>query len=196
MERALQEDHFDFAISGITATLKRSETILFSDAYLTVNTGLVVEEHRRKDFSSLDSIRKLGPVRIGVIKDGLIFAERVHELLENVEIIELPTEQAFFEGESMNVDALVTTAEGGAAWTLIYPRYTIASPIDPPNRVPLVLGLAERDSKFEEYLNNWIRLNRLNGTIDELVNHWIYGRTAVQKKPRWSVIRDVLHWLE
>jgi hypothetical protein len=60
----------------------------------------------------------------------------------------------------------------------------------------LVLGLAERDPKFEEYLNNWVRLNRLNNTIDELVNHWIYGRTAVRKKPRWSFMRNVLHWIE
>ncbi|MGD8982690.1 MAG: cation:dicarboxylase symporter family transporter [Desulfobacteraceae bacterium] len=196
LEKALDQDHFDLAISGITATLKRSEKILFSDAYLMVNTGLVVEEHRRKDFSSLDAIRKLGPVRVGVIKDGLIFAERVHELLDNVEVVELPTEQRFFQGKDMNLDALVTTAEGGAAWTLIYPQYAIVSPLDPPNRVPLVLGLAERDPKFEEYLNNWVRLNRLNNTIDELVNHWIYGRTAVRKKPRWSFMRNVLHWIE
>ena len=114
----------------------------------------------------------------------------------NVEVVELPAEQIFFEGKGMNLDALLTTAEGGAAWTLIYPRYAIVSPLDPPNRAPLVLGLAERDPKFEEYLNNWIRLNRLNGTMDELVDHWIYGRTAVKKKPRWSIMRDVLHWIE
>jgi ABC-type amino acid transport substrate-binding protein len=196
LERALDQDYFDFAISGITATLRRSEEIFFSDAYLTVNTGLVVEEHRRKDFSSLDTIRKLDSVRVGVIKDGIIFAERAREFFDNLEVVELPTEQMFFEGKGLNLDALVTTAEGGAAWTLIFPHYAIVSPLDPPNRVPLVLGLAERDPKFEEYLNNWIRLNRLNGTIDELVDHWIYGRTAVRKKPRWSVMRNVLHWVE
>lgn len=196
LEKALDQDHFDLAISGIKATLSQSERILFSDDYLTVNTGLLVEEHRRKEFGSLDSIRKLDSVRVGVIKDGLLFAQRVHKEFDNVEVVELPTEQIFFEGKGTNLDALLTTAEGGAAWTLIYPRYAIVSPLDPPNRVPLVLGLAERDPKFEEYLNNWIRLNRLNGTIDELVNHWIYGRTAVKKKPRWSVMRNVLHWVE
>jgi len=199
MEKELHEDHFDVVISGITATLKRSEKILFSEAYLTVTTSLVVEEHRRKDFSSFDAIRELGPVRVGVIGDGIVFAERVNEALDNVEIVDLPREQKFFEDRGLNLDALVTTAEGGAAWTLIYPQYAIVNPLDPPrkaNRVPLVFGLAERDPKFETYLNNWIRLNRLNGTIDELVNHWIYGRTAVRKKPRWSIIRDVLHWVE
>ena len=196
LEKNLLQDHFDFAISGITATLKRSEEILFSDAYLMVNTGLVVKEHRRKDFSAQDAIRKLGPLRAGVLKDGIIFAERAREFFDNVEVVELPTERQFFEDKDLNIDALITTAEGGAAWTLIYPQYAIVNPLDRPNRVPLVLGLAEPDPKFEEYLNNWIRLNRLNGTIDELVDHWIYGITAISKKPRWSVMRSVLHWIE
>jgi ABC-type amino acid transport substrate-binding protein len=197
LEKRLDEDHFDFAISGITATLERSEKMTFSDGYLTVNMGLVVEEYRRKDFGSIESIRKLGPLRIGVVQDGVIFEKRFLQLAEGDEVVELPTEKIFFEGNSMNLDVLLTTAEGGAAWTLIYPHYTMVIPrIKQPGRVPVVLGLAEHDIKFEDYLNNWIRLKRLDGTIDELKDYWIYGRTAVKPKPRWSVIRNVLQWVE
>ena len=142
LEKALDQDHFDLAISGIKATLKRSERILFSDDYLTVNTGLLVEEHRRKDFASLDAIRRLDSVRVGVIKDGIIFAERVRQEFPNVEVVELPAEQIFFEGKGMNLDALLTTAEGGAAWTLIYPRYAIVR----------VLGRRQRFRQVWQYV--------------------------------------------
>jgi hypothetical protein len=36
----------------------------------------------------------------------------------------------------------------------------------------------------------------MDGTIQTAYDHWILGRTAEEKKPRWSVIRDVLHWVE
>jgi len=39
-------------------------------------------------------------------------------------------------------------------------------------------------------------LKRRDGTIDALHQHWILGRDAVGRRPRWSVIRDVLHWVE
>jgi ABC-type amino acid transport substrate-binding protein len=196
LEKNLKEDYFDFAISGITATMERSEKILFSDGYMMVTMGLVVEEHRRKDFSTIDSIRNQDHVRIGVVEDGLIFTKRFYELIENNEVIKLPSEKMFFESNDMNLDALITTAEGGAAWTLIFPHYALVIPVSKPRKVPLVLGLAQHDTKFEDFLNNWIRLKRLDGTIDELKDHWIYGRTAVKAGPRWSIIRNVLHWIE
>jgi hypothetical protein len=102
----------------------------------------------------------------------------------------------FFESEDGHYDALLTTSEGGAAWTLLYPEYTIIALPGQRHQVLLVLGLTEHDAKLEDYLNNWIRISRLNGTIDELKDHWIYGRTAVKERPRWSVLRDVLHWVE
>ena len=42
----------------------------------------------------------------------------------------------------------------------------------------------------------WIGLMRDWGITDQLVNHWFFGRTAVPKTERWSVIRDVLHWVD
>ena len=32
--------------------------------------------------------------------------------------------------------------------------------------------------------------------IDQLYDHWILGRDAEKRGPRWSVIRDVLGWVD
>lgn len=40
------------------------------------------------------------------------------------------------------------------------------------------------------------KLNRRNGTLDRLYEHWILGRAPEDSPPRWSVIRDVLHWVD
>jgi len=63
-------------------------------------------------------------------------------------------------------------------------------------RVPLAYPLARRDLGFASFMNTWIELKRRDGTIDALYRHWILGRDAVAHRPRWSVIRDVLHWVE
>jgi hypothetical protein len=46
------------------------------------------------------------------------------------------------------------------------------------------------------FMNRWIDLKKKDHTIDRLYNHWILGRGAVDEEPRWSIIRDVLHWVE
>ena len=32
--------------------------------------------------------------------------------------------------------------------------------------------------------------------LEELYAHWILGERATAKQPRWSVLRDVLGWVE
>ena len=45
-------------------------------------------------------------------------------------------------------------------------------------------------------INTWIRLKRDDGTIRKLYRHWILGHTPKQQSQRWSIIRDVLHWVD
>ena len=37
---------------------------------------------------------------------------------------------------------------------------------------------------------------KTNGTIDAAYKHWILGQDAAPRQPRWSIVRDVLHWME
>jgi hypothetical protein len=37
-------------------------------------------------------------------------------------------------------------------------------------------------------------MKRRDGTLDALYGHWILGKTATKRAPRWSVVRNVLHW--
>ena len=49
---------------------------------------------------------------------------------------------------------------------------------------------------MREYVNHWIEVRRRNGTFDRLYEHWILGRSPEADSKRWSVIRDVLHWVD
>jgi Domain of unknown function (DUF4410) len=56
--------------------------------------------------------------------------------------------------------------------------------------------VARRDQEWGQFVNTWIELKRRDGTIDALYRHWILEDHAFRRQPRWSVIRNVLHWVE
>jgi hypothetical protein len=56
--------------------------------------------------------------------------------------------------------------------------------------------MPRHDREMAEFISTWIELKKKDGTIDMLYKHWILGTSEASRKPRWSVIRNVLHWVE
>ena len=63
-------------------------------------------------------------------------------------------------------------------------------------KVPLAYPIARHDEAFASFINTWIELKRKDGTIDTLYSYWVLGRDAAPPRPRWSIIRNVLHWVD
>ena len=191
----LAADHFDIAASGIAATPGRAETMVMSDAYTEVSMAFVIRDHHWRRFETLESIRRLPDLSVGVEIDSL-FASKFRDTFPNARIVELWSSSQFFEGPPEYMDALLTTAEGGSAWTLLHPEYRVINPFPQPIEVSLVFALAGDDDQFEQFLKHWIESQRNSGTIQELYDYWIIGKGAEADGPRWSVIRNVLQWVD
>jgi ABC-type amino acid transport substrate-binding protein len=80
--------------------------------------------------------------------------------------------------------------------TLLYPKYTVVVPEPGIVKIPLAYPVARRDQEWVQFVNTWIELKRRDGTIDALYGHWILGKYAEKRQPRWSAIRNVLHWVD
>ena len=52
------------------------------------------------------------------------------------------------------------------------------------------------EKKLLDFVNSWLDLRKKDTSIQKVFNHWILGQGAKEKKPRWSIIRDVLHWVD
>lgn len=190
-----EKDHFDIAISGIFGTLERSEQMRLSDPYLSVDLAIVVKDHRRRDFKTLQRIRELESFSLG-FAESPYGGQKAKKYIPNVHIVKLESEREFFEKKDLGLDALLTTAQGGSAWTLLYPEYVVVNPMEKKASISLVIPMRSEDIKMENYLENWIALKKLDGTIDELHDYWILGKSTRDKKPRWSIIRDVFHLID
>jgi ABC-type amino acid transport substrate-binding protein len=90
----------------------------------------------------------------------------------------------------------VTSAEVGSAWTLLYPEYQVVVPKPVLSLLPLGYAVALGDTEMADFLNHWIDLKRKDNTIEKTYNYWILGQGVTIKEPRWSIIRNVLHWVE
>ncbi len=190
-------DSFDVAMSGIELTLSRSERVDLTEPYLTVTAALVVEDHRRAAFSSLEKIAAMKGLRVAVWRGGYA-SERVAQRLvdvEGIELVELDRLGDFFDSDGA-FDVLVTSAEVGSAWTLRYPQYAVVQVLKRRTGVPLVYAIPGRDPDFRQFLTHWIELRTASGTVERLRRYWILGEGAEPTAPRWSVLRDVLGWVK
>lgn len=191
----LEDDHFDLAMSGIALTVRRSRSFPASPSYLSVNLAFVVRDFEQRLFVDLETIAAARQISVGVETDSY-FATAIRAWLPNVKLVELWSESEFFEGPPQHMDALATTAEAGSAWTLLFPEYTVVNPFRHRARIPLVYPHAAGDEHLKEFLASWIELKKHDGTVQSLYDYWILGRGAQIREPRWSVLRNVLGWVE
>ena len=194
LARHLAEDHFDIAMSGLAGVLSLAEMVRITDPYLEVHLALLVPDHKRDDLGTREALMAQEHVRIGTPGEDP-FVRRIALVYPNLELVPVDSVEDFAEGR-VKVDAMLVSAEAGSSWTLRYPRFCVVTPGRKPIGLPLVYAIPEKANAFAQYVNRWLDLKRRDATLDMLYDHWILGLTAMPKEPRWSVIRNVLHWVD
>ena len=174
--------------------MRRATELPHVNPYMEVTTAFVVPDYLRGEFRTLAELGAHHRLRVGVVENSAGLDLSL-EAYPDLEIVKLDSEREFFESDPPIADALVTTAEVGAAWTLKHPEYTVVKPSDINTRIPLYYYV-EKESQFEEFMENWLALKHRDGTIDRLHDYWILGRDDHKSPERWCVIRDVLQWVD
>jgi Na+/H+-dicarboxylate symporter/ABC-type amino acid transport substrate-binding protein len=191
----LVRDHCDVIMSGIAATPSLFVEVEFTRTYIALHPALVVPDHMIDKVDTLDKLRAIRGFRLGIANDPAL-ARLVQRRLPDAEVVIIPRPAAFFEAENPPADGFLISAEAGSAWTLLFPEFQVVVPFRRNAGWPLGYATAEGDDEFLRYLDLWIELMRAEGIVTRLREHWILGRTATPPKKRWSVLRDVLHWVE
>src|SRR5262249_8529597 len=192
-EEGLDPSECDLVMSGAAITAERASHVRFSTSYLDETVALIVLDHRRGEFTSWDDLRTGRSLRLAV--PAIPYAlEKIRAELPSAEVVAFDSAEQMFQRRDPPLDALVLTAERGSAYTLLHPEYSVVVPRPRPLKVPLAYVIAGRDAGLAPVIDTWIDLKRKDGTIDELFAHWILGRNAEPKHPRWSILDDVLHW--
>jgi ABC-type amino acid transport substrate-binding protein len=191
MAEQLYTGYCDIVMAPVPVTPEQAQSMIFSTPYTDQTLAFIVKDYRRNEFNSRAAIRRLQAPRIGVLNVPY-YMNKVHQYLPQATLVVLNSPREFFESRGEQLDALVFSAESGSAWSLRYPAYTVAIPQPDVLAVPLAYPMAQGDQDLANFMNTWIELKKKDGTITALYDHWILGKHAVAKQPRWSVLRNVL----
>jgi Na+/H+-dicarboxylate symporter/ABC-type amino acid transport substrate-binding protein len=190
----LRQGQIDIAMSCIASLPDRYASASFSRPYLDLRLAFIVPDHQRALFTDPEALREFEGLTIALVSSHY-FAPRLQRLLPDARIVLLESAEDFFDGNGQGAHALVLSAEEGAAYTYRYPRYAVA--VSPRGvRLPAAYAVPKGDGEMVEFVSNWIDLKRKDGSIDSLYDYWMMGGASRPDEPRWSVIRNVLGWVD
>lgn len=189
--RALLEGQLDIAMSCIASLPDRYTRAAFSRPYLDLTMALVVPDHMRH------MVRQGGDAMASMsfaLISSDYFIPRLRERVPQARFVEIESAESFFT-QPPPADALLLSAEEGAAYAYRHPRYTVVLP-DQRVQVPAAYALPRGESEWQEVVSNWVQLKRADGSIDRLYGYWMKGGVTEHKRRRWSVVQDVLGWVD
>ena len=192
---ALASGQIDIYASGMMIDAGLLGKFSISKSYTEITLGVLVEDHRRQEFADSEQLKRSDQYSIAVLQSPLLL-RALETSLPEMAFIPVQSPREFLRGQMTGVDALVMPAEAASAWTLVYPGFSAVIPTPGRQTFSIVFALPGSDEAFEKFINNWIQASMSLGVMNEAYQHWILGRDTTTRQQRWSIIRDVLHWVD
>jgi ABC-type amino acid transport substrate-binding protein len=180
LEQWITQQRIDVAIGGILDSPMRSAMFNSSDGYQQVHRALVVHDDHVRAVQDRSS---RGPLRIATADSEPMTDDVLRALARSlgsdeqpaqVHVVRIQSHAEFLRDTTHRIaDALLTTAEGGATWSVVYPRTSMLAVLG--NTVPAqcVILQAGDDANLREYVQQWMIEQRLSAMFDRLFTHWI-----------------------
>lgn len=191
----LNENMYDIAMTAVTVNEQRLKEIAFTHDYINPRIIFIVHEGARKHFANTELLEERNDLKIAVLK-GSSYEHLARELFPNKKIIAL---DSFDEYTTFGKEVgLLWEEQEATAWLLTHRGYRIVLPNPPLGFDTFAYAIRNDSPRFLHYLNSWIELKNISGYTNKQYELWIKGKTeiAAPHEPRWSVIRNVLHWVE
>lgn len=193
----LDEGICDIVMSAFPMRVDDLGKMNFTRPYMEMKAAFIVKDYRKKEFQTRADMAAMSVLRVAMTPANSPEDRRLlRAYLPNAELVELESVKDFFSKPDV-ADALLTTDKIGKAWALLCPEFGVAVP--KPHLfvydVAYAIPIAKGDYIFLEYLNHWLNLQQTSGVVAHQFDYWILGKTPYREKPRWSIIRNVLHWV-
>lgn len=157
--------------------------------------GFAVRDERRHEFATLEAIRAQREQKIGILVSVDFMHDRVREYLGTpyATFVNLATPREFFEGRRPDLDALFVRAEVASAWSLLHPEYSVVIPQPAIFKAPSGVAVSRAYAPdLAAFVDDWLVIQQASGTVQRAHEYWVLGRGAEEKRPRWSILRNVL----
>ncbi len=192
----LDNGSLDVLVGGSVILPERAVQVAYSAPHMHHTIGLVVLDKYREKYQSVEAVKKMQGLRLAVSGSKGYYFQAIQEVLPHAELVSIDSPRRFFRKEVEDVDAMVFAVEVASAWTLLYPEFSVVVPEGVSSKAPAAFALPRGEIALLQYMNTWLALKKSNGFMDRIYDYWILGRDPKAVKPRWSIMKDVLHWFE
>jgi Na+/H+-dicarboxylate symporter/ABC-type amino acid transport substrate-binding protein len=193
--KALREDWFDIGGGAIASSIDHTADYRETTRYLNLHLAFLVLDHRAKEFRTPASIGAIDDLAIAHVRGG--YFVRTHRYkIPNATIVDLDKFEDFVKADPPPADALLVSAETGSILTMLHPRFSLVIPEGTKARSPVVFALPTDAPELGRLVDTWIALKDDDSTLEQLYDHWILGKQTQQKPERWSIIKNVLGWVD
>ncbi|MGH2639308.1 MAG: substrate-binding periplasmic protein, partial [Rhabdochlamydiaceae bacterium] len=180
--------YYDLAMSAILVDEERILKFQFSTPYIEQYNVLVVPISRRNLFHDMNQVLQNPRLKIGAIggyrdivtsyfPDSLAFASNFDELLKG------------------DVDAMMWSELPAYIWCLAHPEHTTVSFNHSLGRNYFAYPCGATTEQFIHFLNEWLELKEQQGFELKQRQYWFLGKSQIPENQRWSIIRNLLHWV-
>ncbi len=189
----------DIYMRTLSINARRTTRFAMTSPVYQSSVGLIVRDDRRHEFATWDRIKgKEASLQFGIENvPGLM--ERAHHFFLNATLVpieDMEEQRRILDAGAEGIDAIFDMSEEAAAWSVLYPSFSLVVP-KPAARFPVGYAVAHGNGQLLSSVNGWLAAERAQGTVDTLYEYWMLGGAAkTGRSPRWSVIRDVLGWVE
>lgn len=142
----------------------------FSESYIAVEIYPFTLKEKSGDFNGWDSINKKEVTVATTL--GTTFEGYVRQWFPDatIKVVEAPA-RGFQEVIAGRADVFVTSNIEGATLAEKFPIAQVAG-ADPRAPSPIAMLLPQDDQVWINYVNNWVKLKKLNGFFDKTAENW------------------------
>ena len=181
----------DIAMSGLYITPERLRWAEVSTPYYQSPIGLIVPSHRAGEFLNMDLIEDLEDLDIVSFRDPVL-QPLIRRVFPFATMGEVPDYSVL--PSRPDIDAAVWTFCQARCFSTTNDGFTAVKPHDLNEVMVFGYFLPPDSGQMQRYVNHWIELRELDGTLRRLSWYWIEGNRPGKMAPRWSIMRNVLHW--
>jgi ABC-type amino acid transport substrate-binding protein len=170
----------DIVMSSLPISVSSSQRFAMTSPLFDTAAGVIIRDHRRDTFRSWSDARQRGAALRVAVAAGPDSVSIARSLLPDATLVPFSTGEEFrmlLESGAPDVDAILHSSEHGAAWTLLYPEFSLVVPT-PSTFVPFGYAVARGNDALLRPLDAWLGEQKTNGTVDALYRHWMLGQAA------------------
>lgn len=190
--QALNYYQIDIVISGVRISNEYLTKVLYTQPIMNLTTALIVQNHRKHEFSDYSSFGSNTHLNLATM-DHYPRLDYLKHHLPDIKITKINNPKLFFNTEGQqHFDGYITSLEEGMTLVMLHPKYTVTYDPSKLHRFPIGYAVHNDNLELQAMLNSWIDILKSTGRIKKLYDYWIQGEGAETKKPRWSILENIL----